>query len=320
MAKRDNTLKKLLILFVAIIAFIIVLVVRLFVVTKDFRVSHRFDRKVYNLITDNDFSGEIIIAKEGKIYYHKAMGTYKEDGELKSLTSDVGLPIAQLTKTVTAAAILELESDGKLSVDDKLNKYLPEYEDENETAIRDLLNMTTENRGNDKADISVETNRGYIILGELIEKVTGVEYYDYVSEEFFKPLGMYNTGMINQSMLGTFKDDGEHKEYEYGDTYSAKGLATSAVDMYKWQRALYSGEMSFDITKALDSVDYSCGLSKEGSTYISKGQLRYCSSYMQYNTENDEQIIVLCNNDESNATEVAVEAMKLFEEYLKDIE
>lgn len=346
MVGKDNRIIKLSIVFLVIVSMTVVFVIRMFNVTYDYRIFHKFNVSLNEYLEDQNFSGEVLMAKDGEIYYSKAIGNYIRSEEVKELTTDTSLPIASLSKTVTGAAILRLEAEGKLGLDDTLSKYYPKNNEFSSVSIRNLLEMksgipdvVTESLTSDEV-IDVDTmitrilaqkpecepgrkysysNSDYFILGNIIEMLSQKTYYDYVCEEFFKPLGMYNMGKLNQTQLGEFGKSKEHQEYVYENTYSAGGLSASVVDLYKWQRALYSGEMDFDITKAFYDAEYSCGLSKNVNVYYHKGELKYCTSYMQYDTDNDEQIIVLCNNDESDAQEIANAAMHMFHEYLKEV-
>src|SRR5208283_4739801 len=130
-----------------------------------------------------------------------------------------------ITKQFTAAAILKLQEEGKLSVNDKLTKYFPEFPRGDEVTLEHLLTHTSgihsfaskpqflemvkspvkeedlvRSIEKDPYDFAPGkkyqyNNSGFFLLGCIIEKVSGHSYGDFLRENFFEPLGMTNTGV-----------------------------------------------------------------------------------------------------------------------------
>ena len=139
--------------------------------------------------------------------------------------------IGSISKTFTAIGILMLQEEGKLSVNDKITKYFPQYPGWSEITLKHLLQHTSgikdltetepfkSNQGKDwtpqevVAGIAREpldfepgqkakySNTGCIILGLVIEKVTGISYGDFLAEKITKPLGMTHTMLGSNSAL-----------------------------------------------------------------------------------------------------------------------
>ena len=139
--------------------------------------------------------------------------------------------IGSISKTFTAIGILMLQEEGKLSVNDKITNYFPQYPGWNEITLKHLLQHTSgikeltdtepfkSNQGKDYtpqevvAAIAREpldfepgqkakySNTGCIILGLVIEKVTGISYGDFLAEKITKPLGMTHTMLGSNSAL-----------------------------------------------------------------------------------------------------------------------
>ncbi len=135
--------------------------------------------------------------------------------------------IGSVTKQFTAAAILQLQEQGKLSIDDPLAKYLPSFPHANEITLRQLLNqisglpnytslpdittaMATIPDATDKIVAYANkplnftpgtkweySNTNYWVLGKVVSRVSGMSYEDYVREHVFKPAGMTHSGFVS---------------------------------------------------------------------------------------------------------------------------
>ncbi len=112
---------------------------------------------------------------------------------------DSGLIIGSISKSFTAACIMQLAEQGKLELTDKIAKYLPTARQDSKTTILQLLNQTSgiatySTTGNfESADTPAAfeyANVNYALLGQIIEKVTGTDYASYIEANIFEPLGM----------------------------------------------------------------------------------------------------------------------------------
>ncbi len=173
----------------------------------------------------DEFSGVVLLAKDDKPIFHKAYGyaskEYKFPNNIKTRFN-----IGSINKFITRIAIEQLEVSGKLKLDDPIGKYLPDYpnkEAREKVSIRHLLEMSSgigdffgekyQSTPKDKlrnlsdylplfADEPLlfepgtktkYSNGGYIVLGLIIEKLSGKSYFDYVKENVYKIAGMENT-------------------------------------------------------------------------------------------------------------------------------
>jgi D-alanyl-D-alanine carboxypeptidase len=191
--------------------------------------------------------------------------------------------IGSITKQFTSATIMRLAERGKLSIDDPITKYLPDVPTHGQTiTIRRLLNHTSgihnytaepnwrqtwgqqlsprqivgfvdhdslDFKPGDKWSYS---NTGYVLLGMIIEKVTGETYANYLSHDLFKPLGLTQTSYCpNRPSDPTFADGyavatGAAKPAEFLDMthpHGAGALCSTVRDLVKWQRALEGGRV-----------------------------------------------------------------------------
>jgi len=218
-----------------------------------------------------------LVAVKGHIVYKKAFGLANLELNVP-MQSDMVFRIGSITKQFTAVAILQLEEQGKLSLQDDIAKFIPGYPTQAyKITIENLLTHTSgiksytnvpEFHEYMKEDLKPEeaidkfknlpmefapgtkwnyNNSGYFLLGYIIEKVTGMKYQDYIEQKLFKPAGMTN------SLYGSDSKIVKNRAYPYeanGDKtvnaeylsmllpYSAGSLMSTVEDLYKWNRAL----------------------------------------------------------------------------------
>ncbi len=176
------------------------------------------------LIQTNDPGLAVLVAQDGKILFENGYGLADRAHDVPVIPQTT-FRIGSMTKQFTASAILKLQEEGKLSVNDKLSKYIPDFPRGDEVTLRHLLthtsgihsyteipgflnrvtNATTtaaiiESMKKDPYDFDPGAkwrydNSGYVLLGYIVEKVSGQSYGDFLRENFFQPLGMTNTGV-----------------------------------------------------------------------------------------------------------------------------
>ena len=202
--------------------------------------------------------------------------------------------IGSNTKQFTSAAIMKLVEQGKLKLDDDLSKYLPQFPLQGrKVSIRQLLNHTSGIHSYTsspnwqktwKDELSPEAivrfvaadtfdfapgsayrynNTGYVLLGMVIEKVSGKKYIDYLNEQFIKPLGLRSTSYCPSRTtnpafaLGYSKGPNGTTRAQFMDLshpFSAGALCSTVGDFAKWQRALDAGKVVSPASYALMST------------------------------------------------------------------
>jgi CubicO group peptidase (beta-lactamase class C family) len=185
-------------------------------------------------------------------------------------------------KQFTAAAIMILVEERKVGLDDRISKYLPGTPEVwKSITVRNLLTHTSgipdyesDNAIDLRADYTedelfqklcalplsfgpgekfVYSNKGYVLLGFLIHKVTGEFYGDFLQERIFRPLGMTSTRIISEADIipnraaGYRLVNGEIKNQEWVsptlNTTADGALYTNVLDMAKWDAALYTDKL-----------------------------------------------------------------------------
>src|SRR4051812_19076663 len=176
------------------------------------------------------FSGVVLVARHGKVLLQKPLGrANRETGAPNTL--DTQFRLGSMNKMFTAVATLQLVEAGKLALDDPIGKFLPDYPNQDVASKVTVRNLLTHTGGTgDIFGSEFEKNRltlrehgdylklygarglthepgaefrysnyGFVLLGAVIEKVSGLSYYDYVRSHVFQPAGMTATDSLPES-------------------------------------------------------------------------------------------------------------------------
>lgn len=176
------------------------------------------DSKAVELVSKDKFSGDVLVARSGKVAFQKAYGLADRDKRIPN-TVDTRFRIGSMNKMFTATAILQLVGDGKIELTAPLGKYLPDYPNKEvatKVKIRDLLTHTGgtgdiftpdyEKHRLETRELTdyvklygsrglqfepgskwAYSNYGFVLLGIVVQRVSGVSYYDYVRTLIFLP-------------------------------------------------------------------------------------------------------------------------------------
>ncbi|MBK6912666.1 MAG: serine hydrolase [Ignavibacteriales bacterium] len=179
------------------------------------------DNYLTKLTNEKNFSGGLLIVKDGKKIFSKGYGWADKDKRIL-FTSSTLASIGSITKAFTAAAIMKLVEQNELSLDDQLKKYFPTIpEDKANITIHQLLTHSSgfheflKQDGGDYEKINTEeflnrafaeplafkpgekavyTNVGFSVLGIIIEQVSGLDYEEFLKTNLFQPLGIKDIG------------------------------------------------------------------------------------------------------------------------------
>lgn len=237
-----------------------------------------------SLSTKNYPAMAILVAKDGNVLYKKGFG-YADIKHKIAATPETKFRIGSVTKQFTAAAILKLQENGLLNVNDKLSKFLPGFPRGDEVTIHQLLtHISGIHSYTGKPDFIervVKTitpdsliayfkddpydfnpgeryqynNSAYFLLGYIIGKVSGKPYEVYLKETFFDPLQMNNTGVhyagikLDNEAKGYSKSGSKYDEALNWDMSWAGGagaLYSTVGDLLKWNHALHNGKVLRD--------------------------------------------------------------------------
>jgi CubicO group peptidase (beta-lactamase class C family) len=178
----------------------------------------------------DQFSGAALVAKDGEVRFGRAYGLADRERGIAN-TIETRFRIGSMNKMFTAVATLQLVEEGKLALDDTVGKHLPGYPNADvasKVTVRHLLTHTggtgdifgpefdrdrltlrehgdyvklygSRPPGFEPGSRFEYSNYGFVLLGALIEAVSGESYYDYVRENVFRPAGMTSTDSLPES-------------------------------------------------------------------------------------------------------------------------
>lgn len=232
-------------------------------------------------LSPGSFSGAILVARKGVILYEHYQGL--ENHATKApVTDSSSFQLASVSKTFTGMAILSLLEKEKLSLDDPLQKYFPDFPYLGIT-IRMLLNHRSglpnylyfcDSLVKDKSHFLTNDevirlmtlhkpptqyppdrhfnycNTNYLLLASIIEKVSQQKYADYLQQTFFTPLEMTNTFVADPTQAPRAHQTVSHlfswrpePDNSFDGVVGDKGIYSSVRDMLKWDQAIYSGKL-----------------------------------------------------------------------------
>lgn len=318
-------------------------------ISKDKEIVEMMDNYIKEASKQYCFSGSILVAKDGKIIFNKAYGKANYE---KSIANQVytKYTLASVTKQFVAAGIMMLQEKNKLNVNDNVNKYLLNYPNGDNITVHQLLTHTSgiADYFTDSFVLSKESKRpynideiialfkdkpvnfepgktfsysnsNYVLLGKIIENVSGMKCEKFLEDNIFKPLGMKNSGFyldkknLKSSAEGYKRTDtGVEKclntANEYMDLSSvsvAGGMYSTCYDLYLWDKALNKGKLlnkeSLDkiYTPYTEQFSYGYGVSIEnlhGKKCVShSGGMSGVETYI-YRYVNDNVCIILLTN------------------------
>ncbi len=244
--------------------------------------SLALDKAVQKHIDSSYFEGVVLVAEQGNIVYQRAHGLADRENQ-KPIQSNTRFLVASVTKMITSILVLQFIEKGSLALDTKLHTLLPDLSipQAKNISVQDLLLHTSGlpkekdaiyrtartpreflqevllQKSSGKMGSFQYNNVDYVILGLILEKLSGNSWEILLKEQIIRPLGLKNTGIVYRdaqpenfahtyqvNKKGTFKKD---PPYFIENFYAAGSLYSNAEDLLKIEQALYT-------TQILDSL------------------------------------------------------------------
>ena len=277
----------------------------------------RMQQIIKSYVDDKTFMGTVLVEKDGKLLINEGYGSADLEWKIPNIPS-AKFRLGSLTKQFTAACVLLLEERGKLKVEDPVSKYMPDAPAAwQKITIYNLLTHTSgipnytsfpeyrliEWKDTTPAELVARfrdkpldfepgskfsySNSGYVVLGYLVEKISGQSYGDFLQENIFKTLGMADTGMDSTAAILPQRAQGyqpsahgiEHAGYtSMTGPFSAGALYSTTGDLVKWEKGLFGGKVLSAASLAKMTTpfkeDYGFGLlvrTRDGHKLITHG-------------------------------------------------
>ncbi|MCC6396368.1 MAG: serine hydrolase [Bacteroidetes bacterium] len=246
-------------------------------------------RAYLDTLEHEGFSGTVLVEFQGKVVISQGYG-YSDVQNRRKNSARTIFDIGSITKQFTAAAIMKLEMQGKVSTEDRLPKYFKNVPpDKSEITIHQLLRHSSglrSNLGGDYEKITEATfvdslmrsplrfppgtafsysNIGYSLLGMIVEKVSGMPYEKFLYQNLWHPAGMEQTGYkrpdFDDALIATgYRNDdrawGKPTEKQWdadGPFWHLKGnggILSTVEDFFRWNQALLTDRVLSEAAKA----------------------------------------------------------------------
>jgi CubicO group peptidase (beta-lactamase class C family) len=314
--------------------------------------ASRMEEIVQSYVTAKTFMGTVLVARGSDVLLSKGYGMANLEWDIPNAPS-TKFRLGSVTKQFTAASILLLEERGKLKVEDPVKKYMPDAPVAwDKITIRHLLTHTSgipsftgfpDYRKTEPFETTPEkevalfrdkplefapgekwnySNSGYVLLGYLIEKISGQSYASFVKQNIFAPLGMKDSGYDSNSEIIHHRAAG----YSPGDggpvntgfihmsiPFSAGSLYSTTEDLLRWEQGLFGGKVlspaSLEKMTKPFLNDYAFGLAvrtTDGHKVIDHGGgIEGFNTHLAYYPEDKVTIAVLGNLNSAAPDEIA---------------
>lgn len=242
----------------------------------------RMEQIIQFYVSNQRFMGAALVAHNGKVVLSKGYGSADLEWDIPNSPS-TKFRLGSITKQFTAASILLLEERGKLKTDDLVKKYMPDAPAAwDKITIFNVLTHTSgipsftsfpDYQSTEATPVTPEklvarfkdkpldfqpgekwsySNSGYVLLGYLIEKISGQSYADFVQQNIFTPLGMKDSGYDSNSAVimhrasGYARDAGKIVNAGFihmSIPFSAGALYSTTEDLLRWEEGLFGGKL-----------------------------------------------------------------------------
>lgn len=296
-------------------------------------------KKLRSKLKETGFYGAVLIAKEGEIIFKEAYGNANEEFDIPN-TSDTVFRLGSITKQFTSTAVMQLVEKGLVKLGDTFSKYWPGYPNGEKFTIHQLLTHTAGincfTRSPEYQKIMVKpldikgvinifknkpldfkpgsrykySNSGYILLGYLVEAVSGMKYDKYIKKNILEPAGLKRTGydhnwsIIKKRAAGYFKKDKQLYNCMYINMeipHGAGAMYSTVEDLYKWDQALYAEKIlsrrSLEKMFTPEKRGYGYGwmISKKNGIIEHGGSINGFRSLISRKPSTKSTVILLCN-------------------------
>jgi CubicO group peptidase (beta-lactamase class C family) len=237
------------------------------------------------------FDGAVLVAEDGEVIFKKGYGYANREWDVLN-EPDTKFRIGSITKQITAMAIMILQEKGKLSVYDSICKYVPDCPTVwKDITIHHLLTNTSgienfqdfpDNLQYERLPTTVEntvarfkdkelmfrpgtefgySSSGYVLLGYIIEQVTGKSYEQVIKQSIFEPLQMKNSGYDHPQTILKHRAAGYAQKgqtalnavhFEMDTPHAAGALYSTVEDLFLWDQALYTEQLVSK--KSIDTI------------------------------------------------------------------
>ena len=321
------------------------------------QLTERIDKMMQKQYPSEGPGASIIVAKNSEVIFSGGYGKANIELDVDNTENHV-FEIGSITKQFTAVSILMLMEEGKLNLDDEITKFIEDYPTHGHTiTVHHLLTHTSGIKSytsmpsffdlaredmsptelidvfkNEPMDFApgeqwLYNNSAYVILGHIIEVVSGQSYEEFINKRIFTPLKMTNSyygshSKIIKNRAYGYQQNGDIVNAAYLSLtlpYSAGSIMSTVGDLFKWQHGIKSNELISEESLSIAISDHPLNNGKKtdygygwgvneingSSTYEHSGGIFGYNSNEIYLPEEDVYVAVLANSDFISTGEIS---------------
>jgi CubicO group peptidase (beta-lactamase class C family) len=313
---------------------------------------------VQSYVRDKTFMGAVLVARGSDVILSKGYGSANLEWDIPN-TPATKFRLGSITKQFTAASILLLEEGGKLRLDDPIKKHVPEVPAAwdtitifnllthtsgipNFTSLPDYKSLKLEDTPVAKTIVTVRdksldfvpgekmsySNSGYLVLGHVIERVTGASYEKFVTDNIFTPLGMKNSGYDSNTAIIPRRAAGYMPSptgpvnagfVHMSIPHAAGALYSTTEDLLRWEQGLFGGKLISATSLAKMTTpfkgDYALGVVVQtagGRRVVQHGGgIDGFNTFLAYYPDNKVTVAVLANINGQTPPQIATKLAEL---------
>lgn len=286
------------------------------------------------------FNGNVLVAENNKIIYNASFG-FTDATKTKKLKTDDRFHIGSITKEFSAVALLQLQEQGKLQIEDHVSQYIPELPQwANEVSIKDLLQYTSgipninwKKIKNDKdlfeglqhgdslvfkPGTNYDYNVNNIFLRQfIVERLTGMNYKTYAEKFIFKPCSMTSSVMTPfENEKNIARGFNNNLVADKADLPITGGTYLTTDDLLKWSKCLYSNKVinanslfelgqAFDLPETQSSLGHAKFNNKKLVEHVHDGRYGNYEALLISDLNEKTSIILLGNNYNGKLFEIS---------------
>ena len=334
-------------------------IVFLFVATSCFaQDTARMEEVVQTYVQNKTFMGAVLVARGSEVILSKGYGSANLEWNVPN-TASTKFRLGSITKQFTAASILLLEERGKLRLDEPIRKFVPDAPSEwdkitifnllthtsgipNFTSLPDYKSLKLDEMPVAKTIATVRdkpldflpgekmsySNSGYLVLGYVIETVTGASYEKFVTENIFTPLGMKDSGYDSNTAIIARRAAGYMPSatgpvnagfVHMSIPHAAGALYSTTEDLLRWEQGLFGGKVVSPASLAKMTTpfknDYALGVfvqTASGRKVIQHGGgIDGFNTFLAYYPDDKLTVTVLANINGQAPTQIATKLADL---------
>jgi len=334
-------------------------IVFVFVATSCFaQDTARMEEVVQTYVQNKTFMGTVLVARGSEVILTKGYGSANLEWNVPN-TPSTKFRLGSITKQFTAASILLLEERGKLTLDDPIKKYVPDAPREwdkitifnllthtsgipNFTSLPDYKSLKLDEMPVAKTILTVRdkpldflpgekmsySNSGYLVLGHVIEIVTGASYEKFVTDNIFTPLGMKDSGYDSNTAVIARRAAGYMPSatgpvnagfVHMSIPHAAGALYSTTEDLLRWEQGLFAGKVvsPASLAKMMTPFknDYALGVvvqTASGRKVIQHGGgIDGFNAFLAYYPDDKLTVAVLANINGQTPNEIATKLADL---------